>query len=132
MLGHMFINFSNHPSSAWLEAQKEAAHTMYGEIRDIPFPIVPVNYQPEEIHALAVSLTAAIQEALENGDHKPNAVMCQGKFTLCYSVISLLQKAGITVVSAVTERHTSEKVEAGKVIKTSSFDFGGFREYFRE
>ena len=43
-----FVNYSNHPSSAWSSDQIAAAHK-YGDIIDIPFPNVSASSGEEEI-----------------------------------------------------------------------------------
>lgn len=44
----MFINLSNHTSTRWSEAQKEAAR-QYGEIVDMPFSAVSPHISSEEL-----------------------------------------------------------------------------------
>lgn len=46
----MFINVSNHPSSKWSQAQKDAAG---GEILDIPFPNINPRASTWEVEAMA-------------------------------------------------------------------------------
>lgn len=127
----MFINYSNHPSDRWSEEQITAAETEFGRVKDLPFPNVEVAFTKEDIHDLAVKETGKILSLLAES-HGENAVMCQGEFTLCFSVVSMLQKAGVKAVSAVTERITEEMTENGVNVKKSIFRFAGFREYCRE
>ena len=127
----MFINYSNHPSDRWSEEQIKAAEKEYGRITDLPFPNVEVSFTRDEIHKLAEKEAEKIIGLLSESPEE-NAVMCQGEFTLCFSVVSMLQKAGIRAVSAVTERITEETMENGESVKKSIFRFAGFREYCRE
>ncbi len=127
----MFINYSNHPSAGWSVEQIKAAEKEFGMIRDLPFPNVEVSLDRDAIHALAVKETEKIIGLLAES-REENAVMCQGEFTLCFSVVSMLQKAGIRAVSAVTERITEEITENGVSVKKSIFRFAGYREYCRE
>ena len=47
----MFINFSNHPSRAWVKTQLYA-EMEYGEVIDIPFPSVNPYSNEEEIYKI--------------------------------------------------------------------------------
>ena len=139
----MFINLSNHPSSNWPTEQKTEAEKLYGEVCDYPFPVVPVDFTSDDIEKKAESIVAEIvaikKEAedsclnSENGNtnlrNSKFGVMCQGEFTLTYTIVSLLQKAGIEVVSAVSERIVREEKVDEEIRKTAVFRFAGFREY---
>ena len=118
----MFINFTNHPSAQWSDAQKDAA-LIYGEIADIPFPSVPAYAPSEDLDALAEDCVARILEA------NPAVVMCQGEFTLAFSVASKLKARGVKVIAACSDRKTVEIMENGATRKTVVFEFGQFREY---
>lgn len=114
----LFVNFTNHPSEKWSKEQVEAA-SEYGRIIDVPFPVVLPTLDEECVRVLAEECAATILSL------KPNAVLCQGEFTLCYDVIGLLKAEGITVLAATSRR---EVVEDGN-IRTSAFIFERFREY---
>ena len=115
---YCFINFSNHPSDKWDNSQREAA-LEYGEIIDIPFPNVDPDFSELDIDLLSDKYVREITE------YDPAAVMCQGEFTLCFSLAQKLQALGITVLSACSKRDVVEK--DGK--KISVFRFVKFREY---
>ena len=126
----MLVNFTNHPSEKWTADQKNSAIRLYGGVRDLPFPAVPANAGTPEIIAMAdgvIDKILAIKE--ENIDTETFAVMVQGEFTLTYAVVSRLRNRGITVLSAVTKRDSTEEVVNGEVRKTAIFRFAGFREY---
>lgn len=118
----MFVNFSNHPSSKWDKAQLNAASRL-GEIVDVPFPNVDPAMSEEDIAGLADEMVEKIMT------FQPDAVMCQGEFTLSYAVISMLLQKGIVVVAACSKRIVREKVVAGKQQKEVEFVFEQFREY---
>lgn len=119
----IFINFSNHPSKNWGEKQIGKA-LEYGEIVDIPFPAVDPSADLSEIERLAEQCVEKIM------GYAPDAVMCQGEFSLSYSVISKLQSKGIYCLAACTDRDTVEELQSdGTMCKTSKFDFIQFREY---
>lgn len=121
----MFLNFSNHPSEKWSEAQiKEASK--YGEIIDISFPSVGADKQSSEILVMASEYVNRILNMTTSDD----AIMVQGEFTLAYAVIDALLKNGRYVLSACSERIVVEDIgQDGTYKKTASFDFRGFREY---
>ena len=77
----MFLNISNHPSSAWNAKQLEAAR-QYGEIVDLHFPNVSPSATKEEVQALA---KAVLLQAL---NLKPACVMCAGEYTLTYALVN--------------------------------------------
>lgn len=118
----MFINFSNHPSAQWPQAQTTAA-LAYGEIIDIPFPAVPSDATTDDICNMADEFTGLIMQ------HNPDAVMCQGEFTLAFAIVSQLISRGITVLAACSERKVVEVTENGITKKNAYFEFKRFREY---
>ena len=114
-----FVNFTNHPVSTWTEEQKKAAEA-YGEIEEIPFPMVRAAADEKEILSLAESMAEKIMSM------EPAAVLCQGEFTLAYAVIVRLKQKGVKVLAACSERMVEINEEGKKVV---SFHFERFREY---
>ena len=47
-----FINYTNHPSINWSEAQLQAAK-IYGEIIDMAFPEIDPHWDESQIYSLA-------------------------------------------------------------------------------
>lgn len=120
-----FVNFSNHASSKWTNAQLEAARA-YGDIVDIPFAQVAPSATKAEVDALAEAEVAKIMDAA------PSVVMVQGEMTLVYNVVRRLENEGIKCVAACTRRRTDEEVQrlaAAGLTKEGMFEFMGFREY---
>lgn len=116
------INFSNHPSSLWSEAQLSAAHA-YGEVVDLPFPQVNPNMSEKELQALSSQYVDKIL-AMAKGDSITVHVM--GEMTFTFLVVTRLKEMGIKCVSSTTERNAS-MTDDGK--KVSEFKFVRFREY---
>ena len=114
----VFVNFSNHPSKTWNEKQINAA-AKYGKIVDYAFPEVDPDISEKEINKMARTIARDISNL------SPSAVMCQGEFTLCHSVINYLASSGITVLASCSRRDT---VQIGDR-KISSFRFVRFRKY---
>lgn len=118
-----FINHTNHPSSRWEEGQRRAAEA-YGTIVDLPFPSIPADWDTAAVRRLAE------EHAREILTRKPMAVLVQGEFTYSFALVCLLKEAGVTVLSACSERHVSERTdENGKVVHESRFSFCRFRAY---
>lgn len=118
----MFINLTNHPSSGWSEEQLKAAQ-QYGEVIDIPFPLVDEQATEAEIKRLADEYVSIIKS---KGKVQDLTVHIMGEQTFCYALISKLQKEGICCVASCTE-HDNFINEQGQ--KVSTFQFARFREY---
>ena len=115
----VFVNFTNHPSQMWENVQIRAA-LHYGEsILDLLFPQVDPMADEIDLQNLAEEKTSEILSL------HPTAVLCQGEFGLCFSVVRRLQKAGVRVLYACSER----KVRVEGSTKTVQFDFVKFRRY---
>ena len=125
----MFVNFTNHPSAKWSEEQISAAEQSYGTIIDLPFPAVSTDADQTWISQEANAQIAKMDALFANADSHPNAVLCQGEFTLAFAVITRLLDQGIKVVSAVSERNAREIQVNGETRKEVIFHFAGFREY---
>lgn len=118
-----FINYTNHPSANWSEAQRQAAQ-IYGEIMDMDFPEIEPQWDEEQVASLAC------HQAEEIIALKPAAVLVQGEFTFSYALISLLQQAGIRVLAACSQRCTESVInEKQETIRRSVFKFVRFRQY---
>lgn len=113
-----FVNFSNHPSTAWTSQQFDAA-LQYGPVIDLPFPPVDPFMNEEDLCHLAEVKVGEILAL------KPAAVMCQGEFGLSFSVTQKLLSAGIVVLYACSERNV--QVEGN--VKSVRFDFVQFRRF---
>lgn len=119
----MFLNCSNHSSVNWSTEQKNAAEN-WGEIVDFPFPMVDANMDEKQVAELAEKTAAEILKL------NPEAVMCQGEFTLTYALVERIKMQGIPVLAACSERRTiEEKLPNGETQKVSVFAFARFRRY---
>ena len=119
----VFINLSNHSSDKWGDAQLSVART-YGEIVDIPFPMISPAAGSDEIDAL-------VREYLDKlSAFDIFAVMLQGEFVFTYRLVNALKSNGITVLSACSERKAVEHIDSnGRTQRESIFEFVQFREY---
>jgi len=118
----MFINFTNHPVKNWSDTQIAAAK-WYGDIIDVSFPAVDPHSTCELVQAVACRCVEDIMK------HTPNAVLCQGEFTLTFAVVNLLKAQGITVLAACSERVAAESMSNGVTTKSSKYRFVSFREF---
>lgn len=119
----MFVNCSNHRSEYWGEKQRRAAEA-WGEIVDYPFPNVEADSDEAWIEKTAQNV------ANELFAMHPDAVMCQGEFTLTYALVTKLKAEGINVVSACSNRKVTEHIlEDGRVRKETEFQFVRYRQY---
>ena len=118
----LFINFSNHPSSRWGDAQLAAAEK-YGEICDLPFPVVDEQSSEEEVSQLADRYVATI---MSMGIPEDLTVHVMGEMTFTFAVVKRLKELGIRCVASTSERRTTYTADG---VKMSEFSFVRFREY---
>lgn len=124
----MLINFSNHPSLRWPENQLSEAKKKFGEVIDLPFPLISPEISTEEIIHLTKEYLNTILE-YKNQQAKL-AVHIMGEFTFVYNMVKELEKAGIPCYTSTTRRMVNEFSEDEKVKKISYFEFVRFRRYF--
>ncbi|MBQ7946646.1 MAG: TIGR02221 family CRISPR-associated protein [Bacteroidaceae bacterium] len=120
----VLVNLSNHPYSVWSEEQKSAA-AIYGNVVDIQFPMVDEAGDETYIKSLADEY---MQKIAHYGDKYNVTVHLMGEFSLSYSVLHRLQKAGYKCIVSTTKRIV-EMLDDGS--KKVSFKFCKFREYER-
>lgn len=119
----MFVNLSNHPSSGWSKEQHEAA-SQYGEIKDIPFPVIDPGWDSEKVAALASLFYAQVVGALQTTP-KNSAVHIAGEPVFCFYLICSLLREDYIVLASTTERIVKEDGDR----KVSKFIFVQFRQY---
>ena len=119
----IIVNFTNHASANWPQTQTEAA-SIYGSIKDLPFPEVDPNGDEEYLAKLAEAYAGEILS------HAPSAVLCQGEMTLSFAVTNILLEKGVKVLAACSGRDVTESInEGGVATKKVGFRFVRFREY---
>ena len=121
-LPKIFINYTNHPSDKWAEAQKEAAR-QYGEIVDLPFAAVAPDKGDEEVERLAET---ELNKILGMAADKEATVHIMGEQTLTCALIQKLQARGIRCVASTSERTVKVIDDKTRVVE---FNFVRFREY---
>ena len=118
----MLLNYSNHPSSMWSEAQLRLAGEMFGVIVDEKFPSINPLWDETEIIRLAENEVRRIKQ--KYGDNLTVHIMGESNF--CFTMVSLLLRQGIPCVASTTER-IARTDENG--VKKSIFRFKKFRFY---
>ena len=119
----MFINFSNHPSSKWSSKQTEAAQ-LYGEIKDLTFPVVDEAATTEDIKKLAQEYLKKISEIAPDVNNTTIHIMGEMTFTL--AMVVALKSEGYSCVASTSKRIVEEMPDGSKNVK---FEFCQFREY---
>lgn len=118
----IFLNISNHPSSSWEEKQRAAAR-QFGEIEELPFPMIDATASDGEIAALARETMDKIIRAFP---HSLLTVHIMGEMTFTFALVTLLKARDIRCVASCTQRIVKD-MDGGK--RLSQFVFEQFREY---
>lgn len=121
----MFINLTNHPSVHWSKKQRAAAQE-YGEILDLPFPLMKdrASVTPEKAFGIVRAYLKKIEKL------KPKAILCAGDFYMTFLLTDAFKKHGYLVLVTLSNRRTTEIFnDDGTTTKTSVFDFIRFQEY---
>ena len=87
----MLINTSNHPYAFWPKAQLQAAER-YGEVTDLPFPVVSPDENEDYIASLADEYVDKIKALSID---KTVTVHVMGEMCLTYSIVSKLKTLGM-------------------------------------
>ena len=155
----MLINNTNREHTTWGEDQLEASKD-FGEIVDMIMPGIPAEADEAEADRIAGLVVRRILRRLgrENADgersedtvesesgrdgdamvsaenagtgNEPDAVICQGDFTLVYRVVTRLKEAGVTVVAPTFQRVTKPTLRPdGTTVPGYSFRFERYRQY---
>jgi hypothetical protein len=118
----MLINLSNHPSMNWSESQLSAAK-QYGEIIDMPFPVIDPSADEEAIYLLANEYADRILGMRVDDDV---TVHVMGEMIFTYKIVSTLKASGIECVASTTLRKVKDTADGKKI---SEFEFVRFRRY---
>ena len=122
MMDCKFVNFSNHPTAKWGKKQLVAA-LQYGEVVDLPFPVIAPDAENQELQTLAQD---CVQKILSMGDANSITVHIMGEMTFTFMVVTRLKEMGIRCVASTTERKVTYTSDG---VKQTEFQFVKFREY---
>lgn len=121
----MFINLSNHPSSKWGEEQLKAAQS-YGNVVDIPFPVISPSASDHDLKVLANQYLDRILGMLPGTESGKNRVHVMGEMGFTFVLVAKLMDNGIFPVHSTTERRVTENPDGSKTVE---FSFVQFRDY---
>lgn len=113
------------------EVQKEDAKESLGVERFLKLSdILQKDWScvPTKPKSLKVHLSP-MKEYLLKSVNKGDIVLIQGDFGATCMMVSFVKSLGGVAVYATSKRDVSEKIIAGKVLKTSVFEHVRFREY---
>lgn len=120
----MLLNLSNHPSGQWSEAQLQKAIEQFGQVVDMPFPVI--NPEGDEMYIKDLAHTY-LQRILAMCERYPDiTVHIMGELNFCFALVELLKKSGIACVASTTTRKV---IIANNSKKVSEFEFVRFRYY---
>jgi len=126
----MLLNLSNHPSARWQAVQLQAA-AAWGEVVDLPFPVVPPEADEAEVMAMARAVLGGLEARLRAAPAgEGHAVHLMGEFSLVASIWYLARGARppldrVTWLVSTTERVAEVQPDG---TKRSTFTFVRFRE----
>jgi hypothetical protein len=141
----MLINLTNHPSSSWAPAQREAAMSRYGEIVDLAFPSISPTASRADVAKLAQEYVSTCSALLPDPySHRPGCpAVADGDCTCPRDAIHLMGEtsfvllfarawggvgdddAPVPIVVSTTER-VVEDIGGGQ--RKVTFTFVAFRE----
>jgi hypothetical protein len=121
----MLLNLSNHPLASWGAPQLHEAENQYGEVFDIPFPVIPPMADEAEIAVLADEYLDKCKNLLLDKTGPKNAVHLMGEFTFCFALAQKLLSCQIECVASTSERIVEQSDNTKKV----TFIFKRFRNY---
>lgn len=118
----MLINLSNHPYADWDEKQRKAA-TVYGEVVDMPFPVIDAQGDEMYIAKLVNDYELKIDELAR---HNQVVVHVMGEMSFCLALVTALQKKEISCIVSTSKRNSIKLDNGHKQIR---FEFVRFRKY---
>ncbi|MBO4379947.1 MAG: CRISPR-associated protein [Muribaculaceae bacterium] len=119
-----FLNFTNHPSSAWSQPQIEAARAL-GDIVDLDFPNVDADSSEAVISDMA---DLWVEKIISQYSLNDLIVHIQGEQTLCFAIISRLLDLGVRCIASCSRRDVELMPDGSRSVK---FHFSQFRDYIR-
>jgi len=72
---------------------------------------------------------SSLKAYIERNAQSKDLFLVQGDFGACYAMVNYLKTKKIDAYYATTQRKTVERLEEGKVVKTSVFEHVRFRQY---
>ena len=95
-----FVNHTNHVTENWSTTQRQASET-FGVIIDVPFPVVPPDFDEA---AVAELVQKNLREILKL---QPAAVLCQGEFNYTFALVSEFKEKNILQIAEIADAITA-------------------------
>ena len=121
----MLINLTNHPLSRWSDKQKAAAE-VYGEIVDLPFPIIDETGDETYINIKEL-VEEYFQRIMKLSEGREVFVHLMGEMTFSFALVALLLRNGVVCLASTTKRIV--KTDAMGTNKEVVFQFERFRRF---
>lgn len=118
----ILINLSNHPYATWSTQQKQAA-LLYGEVKEIPFPVIDAQADEKSIESLACYYLEKIKTF---GHPYSTVVHIMGEFNFTFALVKKLKEEGYTCIASTSKRISTPVSDGKKIV---SFQFERFRCY---
>ena len=122
----MLINLSNHRSDGWEIKQLQSAIEVYGQVVDFDFPVIDSMADLKRVYILALEYVEKCRKLASVGDALPFAIHIAGEMCFVYNFVTLAKTLNLDCICSTTKRRVTEE----KNIKTSTFEFIRFRNYF--
>jgi len=120
----MLLNLSNHPSTKWPEAQRQAAIEEYREIKDLPFPQIPPVADTDGVRQKVEEYEGRIRKIA--AESSSLTVHLMGELTFTHLLVNRLLAIGIPCLASTSECIVFEEANGRKV---SQFNFIRSRSY---
>ena len=120
----VLINLSGRSHETWSPEQLEATKEFASKVVDVPYPNIPPTASTEELIKIVDGTMSKVMS------YNPKTVLCGAEMVTTHKFVNRLQKNGIKVINATSERVSHEKLnDDGTVTKEFVFKFKQFRDY---
>lgn len=120
----VLVNLSGRSYETWSPEQLEATKEFASKVVDVPYPNIPPTASTKELKEI---VNKTMNEVMS---YNPKTVLCGAEMVTTHEFVNRLQKNGIKVVNATSERVSHEKLnDDGTVTKEFVFEFKQFRDY---
>ena len=120
----VLVNLSGRSYETWSPEQLEATKKIASKVVDVPYPNIPPTASTKELIKI-VDITMS-----EVMNYNPKTVLCGAEMVTTHKFVNNLQRNGIKVINATSERVSCERLNNdGTVTKEVKFEFKQFRDY---
>ena len=120
----VLVNLSGRSYETWSPEQLEATKEFASKVVDVSYPNIPPTASAEELIKI---VDRTMDDVMS---YNPKTVLCGAEMVTTHTFVNKLQKHGIKVINAASERVSHEKLnDDGTVTKEFIFEFKQFRDY---